>query len=68
VDVELVFRLNAEGQNTRHKINARVTRVADNGVGLKFCDFDTGVFRSLQEIMAYQRVSGKNSSLNSRQH
>jgi hypothetical protein len=54
-DVELVFHLVNEGQGTRHKINARVTRVADEGVGLKFCDFDTGVFRSLQEIMAYQR-------------
>ena len=65
VDVELVFRLNADGQNTRHKINARVTRVADDGVGLKFCDFDTGVFRSLQEIMAYQRVSSQNDTLSS---
>lgn len=63
VDVELVFRLNTEGQNTRHKINARVTRVAEDGVGLKFCDFDTGVFRSLQEIMAYQRVSSQDEAL-----
>lgn len=57
-DVELVFRLVNEGQGTRHKINARITRVAEDGVGLKFCDFDTGVFRSLQEIMAYQRQPG----------
>jgi hypothetical protein len=57
-DVQLVFLLTAEGQSTRHKIKARVARVADVGVGLKFCDFDTGVFRSLQEIMSYRRASG----------
>lgn len=53
--IELVFRLAAEGQNTRHKINARVARTSETGVGLKFCDFDTGVFRSLQEIMSYKK-------------
>ncbi len=53
--VELVFSLAFEDQNTRHKINARVARVSDMGVGLKFCDFDTGVFRSLQEIMLYKK-------------
>ena len=60
-DVELIFQLIEGGHNTRHKINARVTRVSRNGMGLKFCDFDTGVFRSLQEIMAYQRQPGNNS-------
>lgn len=53
--IELVFRLAAEGQNTKHKINARVARVSEAGIGLKFCDFDTGVFRSLQEIMSYKK-------------
>jgi PilZ domain len=53
--VELVFNLSADGQSTRHKINARVTRNAQGGIGLKFCDFDTGVFRSLQEIMSYKK-------------
>jgi len=53
--VELIFRLAVEGQNTKHKINARVARISDVGVGLKFCDFDTGVFRSLQEIMSYKK-------------
>lgn len=53
--IELVFNLSAGGQSTRHKINARVTRTAQGGVGLKFCDFDTGVFRSLQEIMSYKK-------------
>ena len=53
-DVELVFHLINQGQNSRHKINARVTRVSDQGVGFKFIGFDTGVFRSLQEIMSYK--------------
>lgn len=53
-DVELVFHLASSEQSSRHKINARVTRVSDQGTGFKFCNFDTGVFRSLQEIMSYK--------------
>ena len=53
-DVELVFHLESEGEKSHHKINARVTRVSGEGVGFKFRDFDTGVFRSLQEIMSYK--------------
>ncbi|WP_455218316.1 PilZ domain-containing protein [Kaarinaea lacus] len=53
-DVELVFHLDTEEQISRHKIHARVTRVSEDGVGFKFRDFDTGVFRSLQEIMSYK--------------
>lgn len=52
-DVELVFHLNAAGESKSHRINARVTRISSEGVGFKFRDFDTGVFRSLQEIMAF---------------
>ena len=54
VDVDLVFSLQNNEHNTRHKITARVTRLSPQGVGLKFCEFDTGVFRSLQEIMSYK--------------
>ena len=54
-NVELVFSLVFQGQSTRHKINARVARTSDTGFGLKFCNFDTGVFRSLQEIMSYKK-------------
>ncbi len=54
-NVELIFSLAFQGQNTKHKINARLTRISDDGFGLKFCDFDTGVFRSLQEIMSYKK-------------
>jgi len=60
-DVELVFRLASDEagvEAVRHKVNARVVRSSDQGVGFKFCNFDTGVFRSLQEIMAYQSEKG----------
>ena len=59
-DVELIFSLATS--NTRHKIHARVTRVSDQGVGFKFCDFDTGVFRSLQEIMSYKASATKSEA------
>lgn len=59
--VDLVFRLQS-GENgddiIRHRVGARVARVTERGVGLKFCNFDTGVFRSLQEIMSYQIQQG----------
>jgi len=55
--VDLIFRLLSQGQGTKHNIHARVTRVTDGGVGLKFCNFDTGVFRALQEIMSHKEES-----------
>ena len=54
MDVVLVFFLQNNDHSKQHKINARVARSTDDGAGFKFCDFDTGVFRSLQEIMAYK--------------
>lgn len=64
--VELVFRLLSEGQGTKHNVHAKVTRVTADGVGFKFCNFDTGVFRSLQEIMSRSRTSiAKGSSVSS---
>ncbi len=60
-NVELVFHLLSDEtgeEGIRHKVHARVVRVVDGGVGLKFCNFDTGVFRSLQEIMFYQAENG----------
>ena len=53
-DVDLIFSLQNNDHWTRHKITARVTRLGERGAGLKFCEFDTGVFRSLQEIMSYK--------------
>lgn len=64
-DVDLIFRLLTDGQGTKHSVHARVTRVTASGVGFKFCNFDTGVFRSLQEIMSYNR---SNSSVSEGSH
>jgi len=53
-NLELVFHLISEHNPIKHSLHARIVRVTDEGVGLKFHDFDTGVFRSLQEIMSYK--------------
>lgn len=55
MDVNLIFHLQGSKEFSDHTIGARVARVNDDSVGFKFCDFDTDVFRSLQEIMAYRR-------------
>ena len=53
-DVELVFYLNDGTKETKYQLHAKVVRVADEGIGLKFHDFDTSVFRSLQELINYK--------------
>ena len=55
-DIELVFHLLDGMQETKHTLYARIVRVDNGGIGLKFHEFDTGVFRSLQEIMTYHGV------------
>ena len=65
-DVDLVFRLLSQGQGTKHNVHARVTRVTAAGVGFKFCNFDTGVFRSLQEIMSHNRLAAASINEGSR--
>lgn len=52
--VELVFHLLSGQAPIKHSLRARVVRIAKDGVGLKFHEFDTSVFRSLQEIMSYK--------------
>ena len=53
-NLELVFHLMSEKNPVKHNLHAKVVRVTNDGVGLKFHDFDTSVFRSLQEIMSYK--------------
>ena len=53
-DVELIFHLFEGPSEVKYALHARVVRVDDDGIGLKFHDFDTGVFRSLQQIMTYK--------------
>lgn len=61
-DVDLVFRLLSGGQDTKHNVHAKVTRVTAGGLGFKFCNFDTGVFRSLQEIMSHKHTASSDMS------
>ncbi len=51
-DVELIFTLAKSGA-AQHKLKARTVRIASDGIGLMFKDFDTNSFRALQEIMRY---------------
>jgi PilZ domain len=53
-NVELVFSLLSQGHEIKHTLHAQVARVNTEGVGFKFCDFDTGVFRSLQALLVHQ--------------
>lgn len=53
--VELTFKLGSGMNLTKHRINARVVRIAEDGVGMMFRDFDAGAFRSLQEVLRYKQ-------------
>ncbi|WP_455196410.1 PilZ domain-containing protein [Kaarinaea lacus] len=55
-NVELVFHLLSGDRHVKHSLRARIVRVTKEGVGLKFHEFDTSVFRSLQEIMSYKHL------------
>jgi hypothetical protein len=54
--VELVFHLFDGSQETKYVLRARVVRIARDGIGLKFHDFDTSVFRALQQLMCYRGI------------
>jgi hypothetical protein len=54
--VELVFHLFEGSSEVKYALHARVVRIDSDGIGLKFHDFDTGVFRSLQQIMTYKEA------------
>lgn len=56
-NLELVVHLLSGQTPIKHSLRARVVRVTGDGVGLKFHEFDTSVFRSLQEIMSYKAVN-----------
>ncbi len=55
--VELKFKIQSDGQETRHRIRATVARTSEQGLGMMFCDFDAGTFRSLQEVLHYVQGS-----------
>ena len=51
--VDLVFHLVENGMDIKHALHARIKRISEDGVGLQFDYFDTGVFRALQQIMSH---------------
>jgi len=51
-DYELCFSLGQKDM-AKQKLKAKIVRVADDGYGLMFKDFDTNSFRALQEIMRH---------------
>ena len=53
-NVRLVFHLSDGFEETKHALTAQVVRIVDGGVGLKFSEFDTGVFRTLHQLMTYK--------------
>ncbi len=53
-NVDLVFHLATGEGPVKHSLRARIVRITEDGIGLKFHEFDTSVFRSLQEIMSYK--------------
>ena len=53
-DVELVFHIDNGNLDAKYYLHAKVIRVSESGIGLKFHGFDTSVFRSLQELINYK--------------
>ena len=49
--VKLVFYLMDGPEKTSHVLDARIVRISSRGIGLKFNEFETGVFRTLQKVM-----------------
>ncbi len=52
-DVILRFDSSKNTQVAATDLNARVVRVADQGVGLMFQNFDADAYRSLKTVMSY---------------
>jgi len=50
-NVKLVFYLMEGPEKTSHALDARIVRISTRGVGLKFREFETGVFRTLNKVM-----------------
>ncbi len=52
-DVVLRFDSSKDADVASTDLNARVVRVADQGVGLMFQNFDADAYRSLKTVMSY---------------
>lgn len=52
-DVVLRFQSQHVAQTEPADLNARIVRVAEEGVGLMFQDFNADAYRSLKTVMSY---------------
>jgi len=53
-DVELIFYVPQANRETKYSINSKVVWQSESDIGLKFQDYNTSVFRSLQELINYK--------------
>jgi len=53
-EVELVFHVPQGERETKYAIQSKVIWYNERGIGLKFQDYNTSVFRSLQELINYK--------------
>ena len=50
--VDLEFTLHRAGLRVHHQMTGQVVHVNDEGVGVMFCDFDSGTLRSMRKTLA----------------
>jgi len=56
--VDLLFCLDdIEGRASKHRLHAKVIRVAEDGLGMSFQDFDTSAFRALQALINQSEIA-----------
>lgn len=53
-DVDLVFHVPSGARSTKYAIQSKVVWIDRQAAGLKFQDYNTSVFRSLQELIHYK--------------
>jgi PilZ domain len=55
-EVELIFHVPQGERATKYSLQSKVVWLDERGVGLKFQDHNTSVFRSLQELINYKQA------------
>ena len=55
-EVELIFHVPQGERATKYSLQSKVVWLDEYGVGLKFQDHNTSVFRSLQELINYKQT------------
>ncbi len=50
--VDLEFTLQRAGLSVHHHLTGQVVHVSAEGIGVMFCDFDSGTLRSMRKTLA----------------